>query len=191
MRTYSVSLKQWVEILSKISAKYNVFAPIQKGDYLDYELITYKNVELISYNKALPTTPLKAFMFPIKENVVKEGTNKKRVIFGIHACDLSALNLLDKIFLDEDFLDSYYKGKRDSTVLIGSDCYTIKDSCHCTSYGIDPVPKENSDITFSLADHKVILQVFTEKGKTFITEFLTDLHQEGKIPTSIKDKRNL
>ena len=56
MKTYSVSLKQWVEILSMISAEQNIFAPIEKGNFLDYERITENNVEQISYNKAKPTT---------------------------------------------------------------------------------------------------------------------------------------
>ncbi len=190
MKTYSVSLKQWVEILSMISAEQNIFAPIEKGNFLDYERITENNVEQISYNKAKPTTPLKAFFFPIKENVVKEQKNKKQIIFGIPACDLNALNLLDKIFLDEDFLDTYYKEKRDNTILIGTDCYEFDKNCHCTSYELEPFSKENCDISFSLANHKVILQVFTKKGKQLLDEFSHILHQEEKLPSVIEDKRN-
>jgi len=189
MRTYSVSLKQWVKILSSVTTKYNVFAPIQKEDFIDYELITEDNIEEISYNKAKPTTPLKAFMFPIKENVVKELKKEKRIILGIPSCDLSALNILDKIFLDEEFLDTYYKANRENTILIGSDCYEIEDSCHCKSYGVNPYPEENSDISFSLIDHKVILQVYTTKGENFISEFSDKLTEITELPKEIVEKR--
>ena len=190
MRTYSISLKQWVENLSLVSAKYDVFAPIQKSDFPDYELITKNNIESISYNKAKPTTPLKAFMFPIKENVVKENKNKQRIIFGVPSCDLSALNLLDKIFLDKDFLDTYYKEKRENTILIGSDCYEIEKNCHCTSYGVNPYPGKNCDISFSLVDHKVTLQVHTKKSEKFLSEFFTELIEIDELPTEVKGRRN-
>jgi sulfhydrogenase subunit beta (sulfur reductase) len=189
MRTYSVSLKQWVKILSSVTAKYNVFAPLLRYEFLDYELISDNNVELISYNEAKPTTPLKAFFFPIKENVVKEQQNKKRVIFGVPSCDLSALNLLDKIFLDEDFLDTYYKENRENTILIGSDCYEIDNNCHCTSYGINPYPEKNCDISFSLIDHKVTLQVQTKKGEKFLSEFSNELIEVDNIPAEVEEKR--
>ena len=189
MRTYSVSLKQWVKILISVSAKYNVFAPLPRQDFIDYEQINDNNVDSISYNKALPTTPLKAFFFPIKENVVKEQKNEKRIIVGVPSCDLSALNLLDKIFLDKDFLDIYYKEKRENTILIGSDCYETNKNCHCTSYGINPYPENNSDISFSLADHKVTLQVHTKKGEKLLNEFLSELIEVDEIPTEIVLKR--
>ena len=190
MRTYSVSSKQWVKILISVTTKYNVFAPIQKEDFIDYELITEDNIESISYNKAIPTTPLKAFMFPIKENVVKEEKKEKRIIFGVPACDLSALNILDKIFLDEDFLDTYYKANRENTILIGSDCYEIEGSCHCTSYGVNPYPEENCDISFSLIDHKVTLQIYTTKGENFISEFSDKLTEITEQPKEIEERRS-
>ena len=189
MRTYSVSLKQWVKILSSVTAKYNVFAPLLRQDFSDYELLSDENIDLIAFNKVKPTTPLKAFFFPIKENVVKEQQNKKRVIFGVPSCDLSALNLLDKIFLDEDFLDTYYQEKRKNTILIGSDCYEIDKNCHCTSYGINPYPEKNCDISFSLADHKVTLQVHTIKGDKLLSEFAAELIEVDSIPTEVENKR--
>lgn len=189
MRTYSVSLKQWVKILSLVSAKSNVFAPVKRYDFLDYELLSVNNVDYISFNKAKPTTPLKAFFFPIKENVVKERKELQQVIFGVPSCDLNALNLLDKIFLDEDFLDIYYKNKRENTILIGSDCYDIDENCHCTSYGINPFPQKNCDISFSLINHKVILQVHTKKGEGFLNEFTADFIELDKLPIEIHKER--
>ncbi len=189
MRKYSVSLKQWVKILNSISAEIDIFAPIRKDEYLDYEQLTEDNIMSISYNKAIPTTPLKSFFFPIKENVVREDEDKQRVILGAPACDLSALNILDKIFLDEQFLDTYYKDKRDNTIIIGSDCYEISENCHCTSYNIDPYPKENCDISLSLIDYKVTLQVFSKKGEKFIKRFSQELKEINKLPPEIQKKR--
>jgi len=167
MKSYSVSLETWSEVLSQISQHYEIFAPV-KHNFLDYELINSENASKITYNEARPVTPLKAFFFPVKENVTKDGKPKKRIILGVPSCDLHALKLLDAIFLDEEFLDIYYKQHRENTILIGCNCNTVLDSCHCTSYGINPKPEVNFDISLNLIDSKLILKPKTEKGENFL-----------------------
>jgi len=90
MKSYSTSLETWSEVLSLISQQYEIFAPI-KRNFLDYELVTPENISKISYNTTRPTTPLKAFYFPIKENVTLDMKSKKRIILGVTSCDLQAL----------------------------------------------------------------------------------------------------
>ncbi len=192
MKFYSVSMKQWVENLSNVASEFQIFAPILQNDFLDYELITPDNIEQIIYNTAKPTTPLKAFFFPVKENVViDKKADKQRVIIGVPSCDLHAVNLLDKIFLDKDFLDIYYKKNRENTILIGTDCYKITDSCHCTSYGLNPYPEKNSDITLSIVEDIVILNVQTEKGEKFLEKIKDAEFKEGiAAEDKLKEKRD-
>jgi len=181
MKPYSASLETWSEVLSLILQQYEIFAPI-KRNFLDYELITPENIAKITYNEARPSTPLKAFFFPVKENVVLDKKVKKRIILGVPSCDLHALNLLDAIFLDEEFLDIYYKQHRENTILIGTDCYTILDTCHCSSYGINPKPEGNHDIRLNLIDSKLVFEPITEKGAEFLESvknqnfFTGDIH---------------
>lgn len=189
MRAYSISLKQWVKTLSKISTKNKVFAPIKQYDYIDYALLTDENISDIAYNQAKPVTPLKTFFFPIKDNVTINADDNPKVVFGVPSCDLHGLDLLDKIFLDEQFLDQYYQSKRENTIIIGSDCYATTESCHCTSYKVDPFPEKNCDISFSLLNHKVTLQVFTEKGEKLLNDFTSELHQVETLPKEITQKR--
>jgi sulfhydrogenase subunit beta (sulfur reductase) len=193
MKSYSASLETWSEVLSLISQQYEIFAPI-KNNFLDYELVTPENVSAIVYNEARPTTPLKAFFFPVKENVVKERSDKKRIILGVTSCDLEALKLLDRIFLDEEFLDIYYKQHRENTILIGTDCYSTLDSCHCTSYNLNPFPESNFDIRLNLIDSKIIFESVTEKGSQFMESvknqnfFMGDIHLDmEKITGKNKD----
>jgi sulfhydrogenase subunit beta (sulfur reductase) len=59
---------------------------------------------------------------------------------GIPACDLAALDILDEIYLEKDYTDIYYRDRRQNSILIGTDCHSILENCHCTSYDINPVP---------------------------------------------------
>ena len=40
------------------------------------------------------------------------------VLFGLRPCDAAALEYLDKIFLDEAYLDPYYKDSRANTAIV-------------------------------------------------------------------------
>lgn len=190
-KLYSVPIEKWQTILKDLSSDYQVFAPIYAEEFLEYEKITPENAAKISYNVCKPTSPLKAFMFPIKENVIRDKDSKKqRLIFGVPACDLSALDLLDKIFLDEDFLDIYYQQNRENTVLIGTDCYNFQDNCHCTTYGIEPVAQKNCDIAQSFAHDEMIFSPLTPKGETFLEKFKSELAEIQNLPDEVQEKRD-
>jgi ferredoxin len=187
MKIYSVSEKQWAEGLRKAAARFKIYAPVDNGITVDYEEL--HDFSKIYYESNRPVTPLKAFFFPIKENVVQPQNYEPRVIIGVPACDLNALSLLDKIFLDEEFLDSYYENNRKNTILIGKDCYRIKDSCHCTTYGLNPYAEKNCDLSMSKIEQTIFLQAFTREGEDFIKTFGFIENSFAKLPESIEQKR--
>ena len=53
-----------------------------------------------------------------------------RVIFGVHACDINALNSLDRVFRDARYPDPYYEARRDATMVVGISC-TPSEGCFC------------------------------------------------------------
>lgn len=60
------------------------------------------------------------------------------VFFGMHACDINALNKLDKVMLENVYPNPYYGGKRRNTFIIGVSC-TPGPQCFCRSMGTDSV----------------------------------------------------
>jgi len=190
MRVFPVSRKQWAKNLSIASAKVTIFAPVSKDAFVDYEEITLAKIENITYDSIAPTTPLKAFFFPIKENVVQTKKKEKRLIIGVPNCDLVALNLLDKIFLDEQFIDPYYKENRENTIIIGKDCFEFRETCHCTSYDVMPFPQMNHDISLSTDGDTFFFAPNTKKGEDFLEEMgLKEDTSISDLPKTILDKR--
>lgn len=57
------------------------------------------------------------------------------VLFGVHACDIHGLNILDEVF-GEPFPDPYYRERRSSIALIGIDCVP-DEHCFCRSMRAD------------------------------------------------------
>jgi sulfhydrogenase subunit beta (sulfur reductase) len=159
----------WHAFLQVISQSHSVYVPVKTKDYIDYKL--FEDIsQPISYNVAKPVTPLKNFFLPVKDNVVIEkGSYKKNVIIGIPACDLKALELLDKIYLDPSFIDNNYKARRENAILIGTDCFETAENCHCTSYNVDPFPTAYADASLASGGDYVIITVHSPKGERFFS----------------------
>ena len=168
---YSLSKQEWEKALTHLMINHQIYAPMAWGENQDYERIAEDSITDIIYNQPKPATPLKTFFLPVRENVVNiEKSDKKRIIMGIPSCDLSAANILDEIYLEEPFIDPTYKKNREESILIGSDCHSIQENCHCTTYGIKPYPQENRDLTLSLLGDTVYLQINSNKGEQLIQE---------------------
>ena len=60
------------------------------------------------------------------------------VFFGLHPCDINALNKLDKVLLGGEYPSPYYASKRRNFFIIGSDCQP-QPHCFCRSMGTDTV----------------------------------------------------
>jgi len=200
---YLISKPDWDQYLYEIITGYDVYAPLLTEKNQDYHFIQKDNVSQIVYNTPKPTTPLKTFFLPVKENVVIEKKQaRSRIIMGIPSCDLAGLGILDEIYLAEPYFDIVYQKNRDNTLLIGTDCFEILEHCHCTSYGINPYPEKYHDISLALVDEEVYLTVQSEKGETFLKktdhngftreisdkEFEKVLEKRKKIKLQLDDK---
>jgi sulfhydrogenase subunit beta (sulfur reductase) len=172
-RYYQLEKKVWDEALFNLLDTARVFAPVKFRKILDYKRIEEKDIPDIVYNTPKPVVPLKNFLLPIKENVVLPLKNEGlTIVMGIPACDLAAIDLLDKFYLDEEYLDPFYSTRRKQTILIGSDCHSVNPHCHCTSYGLNPVPGKNQDLTISMVNGQAYISVSSSRGQNLVTRIL-------------------
>ncbi len=166
---YSIKRELWEAALLSLSDEYTVIAAVGNDSGIDYEITDGSNVGSIAYNRAKPATPLKSFFLPVKENVTGERKKEKpRIIIGIPNCDIAALGLLDEMYLDEVFEDSFYRSKRENTILIGTDCFEVNDDCHCMTYNIMPWTEKGADLSVSEKGGVIFLRVLTDRGNDLV-----------------------
>jgi len=160
---------EWDKALEQLLLSYTIFANIENEFGLDYELVSPKNIEKITYNRPKPSTSGKSFFLPARESVTSERNNEKpRIIIGIPNCDIEGLLLLDEIYLDNEFPDEYYRQRRENTILISSDCLAINEHCHCLSYGIRPYSSRNADISLLYFEGKMVMRIISAKGEELL-----------------------
>jgi len=186
---FLLTRKHWDEAIFTFFNEFNVYAPIQKWDFIDYMLIDEKNLNAVIYNHPKPATPLKSFFLPVKQNVNLKQEKRDKIIMGVPACDLKGLELLDEIYLDKDLPDTVYQYQREHTILIGTDCHQILEHCHCTTYGTDPFPNSMQDLTLNSIDDMIILQSFTEKGEKLLSK-INGYNKTTEPPQDILDTIN-
>jgi ferredoxin len=168
---YLITKQDWDEVLALFLREFILYAPTLENGIQDYQLINEESVDEIVYNLPKPTTPLKTFFLPVKENVVKTMKEApQRLILGVPSCDLAALDMLDSIYLSEPYIDPYYRQKRGNTILIGTDCHQMLDHCHCTTYGIQPFPVSNHDVALSIQGSQVFLTTNSDKGTQLVSK---------------------
>ena len=115
------------------------------------------------------------------------------VAFGMKACDIRALAVLDRVFLAEP-VDTYYAARRQQGTLVSLACSRPEPSCFCGTFGIDCADPEGDVVTW-LSQDCLYWQPRTEKGQ-FLTEQVRSLlepcgeEEPEKIQAGIREIRD-
>ncbi|MBE6959740.1 MAG: 4Fe-4S ferredoxin [Ruminococcaceae bacterium] len=90
--------------------------------------------------------------------------DKNFVVFGMKACDVRGLAVLDKVFLS-DPVDSYYAARRKHGTVVSLACSKPDTSCFCHCFGIDCAAPEGDVATWFAGEHLYWLPQ-SEKGES-------------------------
>ncbi len=121
--------------------------------------------------------PPKLWFFPHSEVIATGDTNlleaaplagTRVLLFGLRPCDVAALEYLDKIFLDEAYLDPYYKDRRANTTIIALACNEPGSACFCTSVGGGPGASAGADVIAYDFGKELLFEAVTDKGDVFL-----------------------
>ncbi len=112
-----------LSLIKDLQRKYDVYAPVKKGDFYLFEGI--KNKEKIELDYTTTILSPKNIFFPTKQVIMNFKGNKvhipefkkKILIFGIHPYDVQALLILDGIFMNSE-IDPYYYERRKNSVIV-------------------------------------------------------------------------
>lgn len=173
-----ISKKEVSSFLDGLINNYQVFAPVKKDGYAEFEQIkagTDAYLECENTKK-----PAKQIFFPQSEEMfsycmTKDGVKveekldeTKKVIFGVRPCDAKSLNMLDKVFNNDLYQDVYYAARRKNTILFAIGCNEPNSTCFCTSFGIGPMSEDGADVFMIDTGDSYVVKAVTEKGKEIL-----------------------
>jgi sulfhydrogenase subunit beta (sulfur reductase) len=92
----------------------------------------------------------------------------KFAFIGVHACDLAALAVQDKVFLEGPFIDSHYRARREQAFILAVNCSQACGTGFCASMGTGPRAASGFDLAlmeiFEKEQHYFLVTVGSERG---------------------------
>jgi sulfhydrogenase subunit beta (sulfur reductase) len=162
------------QLLKQLCKDKTLIAPVRNADLEDANFLPVADPAEICCDYDNTTTSPKEFFFPQYEcmftfsgtshdSIEAADDGEEIVLFGVRACDVKGIELLDK-FYERNFEDNYYLSKRQKSVLISVACSDLNDQCFCTSTETGPVLQEGFDIQLLSSDDGYVVQIASEKG---------------------------
>ncbi len=74
---------------------------------------------------------------------------EKRAFLGVRACELSAIQTQDRVFLGGSFVDADYAARRRDVFLVAVNCTDPAGTCFCTSMGTGPRATSGYDLALT------------------------------------------
>ena len=136
------------KLVQAFMESYEVVGPVEREGRFIFDVIGSPDEIALDYSQTASSA--KKYLMPSNEtlmrfdarmNLVEDYVEqvRPRVVFGLHTCDISALNRLDVALLQGKYVDPYFKARRDATLIIGISC-TPNQNCFCHLLGSDEAP---------------------------------------------------
>lgn len=136
----------------------------------EYRLETLEKKQAFSW--ANGPQAIKPILFKPSETVWRVARNSKGqleflpeqasetpvAIIGARACDLAAMSIQDKVFLDKDKPDVRYKRRRESLFVVAVNCTYSSNNCFCVSAGTGPNITQSYDLLMTELDHGFVIK---------------------------------
>lgn len=109
-------------------------------------------------------------------------------IIGARSCDLSAMSIQDKVFIESKHPDLRYKKRREQLFVVAVNCSFSSNNCFCVSAGTGPEVKNPYDVLMTEVDDGFVVNVGSERGQ----EIIAALHlTKAKVAQCKKASHNV
>lgn len=98
-----------------------------------------------------------AFLPPAPES-------SKFALLGVRACELAAIRIQDKVFLEGPHVDPVYQARRASLFLIAVNCTQAASTCFCTSMKTGPRCNAGFDLALTEIEAGFLCEIGSDSG---------------------------
>ena len=160
--------------LDAVAEQMALYVPIKSGEHYTYSKYDLSGTIAIEFNEVRVCTPVKEFLFPMCElaavfpKPVEVGQVEPFAVFGLKDCDLRSIDILDKVFAENESEDQFYINRRENMFIISTDCTQVGESCFCNLFGGQGFSESGFDLNVSKTNNGFIIETGSWKGENFI-----------------------
>lgn len=189
---YKIAKENLSALFQKIAGEQELYVPVNNNGQVNFAAWTEDAKVDLDTLKTVKS-PKDAF-FPQSENLYtcyKDGKKIKVepeklkdqnfVVFGMKACDIKGIEVLDKVFLSEP-VDTFYAARRAHGTIVALACHEPEETCFCKVFDVDAADPV-ADVAAWLIDGELYWKALTEKGEV-LTKAVEDLFapaEEAKV----------
>ena len=94
-------------------------------------------------------------------------------LFGVRSCELHAIAIQDRVFLEGRFVDRDYEARREDAFVVAVNCFEPGGTCFCVSMGTGPKVEAGYDLVLTEildGNHRLLVEAGTERGAELLAE---------------------
>lgn len=185
---YKIKREDLPALFQKIAADQELYLPVRTADQTNFgvwreeaevDLDTLKTVKspkdvFFPQSETLYTCYREGKKLSVEPETLKE---QDFVVFGMKACDIKGVEVLDRVFLS-DPIDTFYAARRDHGTIVALACHEPEETCFCKVFGVDAAHPA-ADVAAWMVEDTLYWEPETEKGEK-LTENLADLLEKAE-----------
>jgi len=199
---YKIAKENLPALFQKIAENNELYLPVKIAGQTNYAAWT-EDAE-VDLDTLKTVKSAKDAFFPQSENLYTVKTENKKmkilpedlkdqnfVVFGMKACDVQGVKVLDQVFLSEP-VDSFYAARREHGTIVAMACNEPEESCFCKVFGID-CAEPAADVAVWQVEGDLYWKALTEKGEKLtdaVKELLADA-DEAKVEEKKSEIREI
>lgn len=184
---YKIKREDLPALFQKIAADQELYLPVRTADQTNFgvwreeaevDLDTLKTVKspkdvFFPQSETLYTCYREGKKLSVEPETLKE---QDFVVFGMKACDIKGVEVLDRVFLS-DPIDTFYAARREHGTIVALACHEPEETCFCKVFGVDAAHPA-ADVAAWMVEDTLYWRPETEKGQK-LTEKLADLLEKA------------
>lgn len=97
-------------------------------------------------------------------------------LIGVRPCEVAAIRILDKVFVDSAFTNEDYCARREQTFIVAVNCGAPSSTCFCPSFNTGPRLADTTHADLVLTEvleldaHWFLIEVGSERGAALISQ---------------------
>ena len=93
--------------------------------------------------------------------------------FGVRSCELHAIAIQDRVFLEGRHVDRDYAARREDAFVVAVNCFEPGGTCFCVSMGTGPRAESGYDLALTEildGEHRLLVEAGSERGAELLAE---------------------
>jgi ferredoxin len=109
---------------------------------------------------------------------------------GVRACELAAMAVQDRVFLQANYADPVYAARRQQALIVAVNCTQADPTCFCTSMNTGPRCNSGYDLALTELKDGFVVESGSERGERLLAQLTLRVAKEAELQTAEQERQH-